>query len=102
MKEEVIEFSGKPLPNSFKKWGFDWAVLKREGDCALLSQSKDGGVNYNVCKIKKGNEYTFPNGRVVEAQESIPSAEQWGRLAWCYCKLENAEKKFAELNESKS
>ena len=99
MNEEPIEL--KPLPDSFSKWGYDWNVLKRTEDWALLSQSKDGAANYNVCKIKKAKAYTFPNGITIPPQEAIPSAEEWGRVAWNFCKLENAEKKYEELtNES--
>lgn len=39
----------------------------------------------------------MPNGKTIPAQEMLPSAEEYGRIAWCFCELENAEKKYQEV-----
>lgn len=88
----------KTLANTFEKWGSTWTVLERTEDWALIRQDHKGGrPNYNVCKIKKTKDALMPNGRTIPAQEMIPCAEEYGRIAWCYCELENAEKKYDEM-----
>lgn len=91
----------KELPTNFKKWGANWTVLDRnENWCIVIQQWLQGGENYNVCKIKKANECLMPNGKTIPAQEMLPSAEEWGRIAWNFGKdIQAAERKFDELTK---
>lgn len=91
----------KILPNSFKKWGADWTVLERTENWALVKQDwPEGGTNFNVCKIKRTNDCLMPNGKTILAQEILPSAEEYGRIAWNFGKnLPAAQKRFNELTK---
>jgi hypothetical protein len=91
----------KKLQNNFKKWGANWSILKRNDEWCLVRQDWPlGGSNYNVCKIKKTSDCLMPNGKTIPAQEMIPSAEEWGRIAWNFGKdAIGAEKKFDELTK---
>lgn len=85
------------LPNEFKKWGFDWKVLKRFSDIAIIEQKSEYSVNYNVVIIRKNKEFEIC-GNLIPAKESIPAEAQWGIYAWNYGKdIKSAENKYNEL-----
>jgi hypothetical protein len=94
----------KILENEFKKWGATWTIIKRTEDWAIVRQAWSlGGYNINVCKIKKTNDSLMPNGKTILAQESLPCAEEYGRIAWNFGKdMSAAEKKFEELTRLNS
>lgn len=93
------DFLRIPLESSFERWGSHWTILERTKEWALLCQSFGKDLdNYNVCKIKQGKENIFPNGTVYPPKEELPSAEEYGRLAWNFGKnLEKAKSKYNEL-----
>lgn len=94
----------KILPNSFKKWGANWSIIERNNDWAILNQEwPKGGYNINVCKIKKTNDCLMPNGKIIPAQEIVPCAEEYGRIAWNFGKnMDAAKNKFNELTKLNS
>jgi hypothetical protein len=96
MSQEIIQ-----LENSFERWGYAWSVIERTKEWALICQSiSPETCNYNVCKIKQGKERVFPNGTTYPPKEELPSAEQWGRLAWNYGPdEEKAKAKYLELTK---
>ena len=88
------------LPTEFRKWNYDWKVLDRTENYAILSQTFDTFTGYNVCKIIKSEEAEI-HGNPIEAKERIPSDSQWGTYAWNFGKdKEAAFKKFEELKNS--
>jgi hypothetical protein len=91
----------KILPNTFNKWGANWTIINRNNDWCLVRQDWPlGGYNINVCKIKKTNDCLMPNGKTIHAQETLPCAEEYGRIAWNFGKdIEGAKKKFEELTK---
>jgi hypothetical protein len=91
----------KTLPKTFKKWGANWTIINRNDDWCLVRQDWPlGGYNMNVCKIKKTNDCLMPNGKTIPAKETLPCAEEYGRIAWNFGKdIEGAEKKFEELTK---
>lgn len=98
---DTDDFLRIPLENSFERWGNIWTIIERTKEWALLCQNVAPNVcNYNICKIKQGTGSTFPNGKFYPAKEELPSAEQWGKLAWNFGKnLERAKDKYKELTK---
>ena len=95
---DTDDFLRIPLENSFERWGNIWTIIERTKEWVLLCQRVGPETcNYNVCRVKQVKERVFPNGTTYPPKEELPSAEQWGRLAWNFLELENAKKKFKEL-----
>lgn len=91
----------KPLGNSYRKNGFHYELVEREGILAIYKQRLRpgvGGLGYEVIRIKQLDAvHLF--GRDVEAHEAAPSNEEWGREGWTYPTLEAARAKVAELTD---
>ena len=91
----------KKLPNKFRKYGFNYIVLKRVGDVAILKKSakmSEGMVNgYEVIKVRSMKRIITPKGYSIEEKETIPSSGQFGNYGWDYEHYENAVKKFNHL-----
>ena len=96
IEQQIIQ-----LENSFERWGYTWTIIERTKEWALICQNIGPETcNFNVCKIKQGKGNTFPNGVTYPPKEELPSAEQWGRLAWNYGQdEERAKAKYLELSK---
>lgn len=108
----------RPLPDTFTKDGYEYALLKRSGDVGkpsvvLLQKSKLEHVNlakkegrkpmehFEVVLVRLAEETYWEHSKVTTpARELLPNAESWGRLGWTYSSREAAEQKFAELAQS--
>ncbi len=89
----------KPLGDFYKKNGFYYKLLKREGDIAIFQQRLDenkGCLAFEVIIVQKGEEYEMA-GMKIEAHEYAPGNEQFGMKGWSFSTLEKAEIKFKEL-----
>lgn len=94
----------KPIPNEFQgrsdQRAFQFKLLKREKDICLFEKTyKTGGTakHYEVVYISKTPKRSFPDGRVVDAHETMPSPEKWGTDAWSPATLEDAHTLFDTL-----
>jgi len=86
-----------PLPETFRNDQFDFRVLKRESNVALLAKAKPGGTtSYEVVRLVRVTEREL-FGRVIPAHEAMPGSEQWGERGFSYCDRNRAEAKFREL-----
>jgi hypothetical protein len=86
-----------PLPKISKKWNFEWEVVERSGDYAIMKQTQKGSLNYNVIKIIKAPEAKLGKN-TIPAKEKIPADSQWGTYAWNFGRdLEKAREKFNSL-----
>lgn len=100
---DLLSLTMIPLPNKFFIKPFEYTVLERTDHYAILTYGHKT-LNYDVVKIIKQKEKTsvFKGKEVLfEAKERIPSSESWGKIAWTYTSLEDAKKKFQELNEKR-
>lgn len=88
----------KQLPNEFDgrsdQRGFRFRVVKRNGLVCLLEKRKAGKVNWEVAILRTLAQMTWPDGRVTEAHEAMPSPEQWGVCGWSLASFERAEEIF--------
>ena len=87
----------KLLPDTFHSDGFDFRLLKRDANVALLVKSKPGCVaSYEVVKLMRVPAREM-FGRPVEAHEAMPASEQWGQRGWSYPNRDQAEVRFRKL-----
>jgi hypothetical protein len=88
-----------PLAPTFTSGGFNFRMLRREGDVALLSKvHRHGRVeSYEVVRIQHRRAKVMPNGKPLPAREAMPASEQWGTAGWTYPDLASAERRFAQL-----
>jgi len=87
----------KPLKEKFTKKGFDYKLIKREGDKAIYSQTKGPKIKcYEVIKIRRHDGYTIADV-YMEPSETYPSDSEWGVFGWTFNDLELAEKKFKSI-----
>ena len=73
--------SCKPLPTRFRRGGFDYRQIARDGEVAIYEQSRGGCANPSVCfeVIRIRRRAGFQIGtRFVEPAEVYPSSESWG------------------------
>lgn len=97
MNTEVTEY--KTIPTSFKKKGFTYNQLKREGKKAIYQQTRDGSSlsNYEVVKIGRHNGYNM-GGSYIEPSETYPGSSLWGITAWTCCSIDEALKRYNQLD----
>jgi hypothetical protein len=90
------------LPPIFRANGFDFTLIKRNGDVALLSKCKPGHrlTHYEVVIVQHRKAVTFPNGKTTPAHEAMPSAEDWGTLGWSPYDLKAAHARFDSTAEA--
>jgi hypothetical protein len=88
----------KVIPVEFKKKGFTYKQIKREGGKAIFSQTREGTDlnNYEVVKIGRHNGYTM-GGAYIEPSETYPGSSLWGISGWTCQSLEAAEAKYSVL-----
>ena len=88
----------KTIPTQFKKKGFVYTQLKREGNRAIFQQTRAGSAlnNYEVVKIGKHNGYLM-GGVMIEPAETYPGSSLWGICAWTCQSLEAAECRYDKL-----
>lgn len=90
----------KILPKTFKKNGFEFEQIKREGNVAIYRKRqqhwKTSRYTYETIIIKpmKGGEVF---GKVIEPYEAYPTSEQWGVNGWADRTLDAAYQRAAGL-----
>jgi hypothetical protein len=89
----------KTIPTQFKKKGFTYTQLKREGKRAIFQQTRAGSVvnNYEVVKIGRHNGYVM-GGSSIEPAETYPGSSLWGITAWTCSSIESAMQRYDALN----
>jgi hypothetical protein len=73
--------SYKPLPKEFRRDGFNYWQIAREGDGAVYEQTwnrcRNPTVAYEVVRIRRRPGFCI-GGRFVEPAEVYPNSEAWG------------------------
>jgi hypothetical protein len=92
--------SYKPLPLQFRRDGFDYRQIAREGDVSIYEQTWIGcsepSLCYEVIRIRRREG--FPIGaRFVEPGEVYPNSEAWGVDGWTFTDKESAFSKLRRL-----
>lgn len=89
----------KRLPKEFRRDGFCYRQIAREGDAAIYEQTWRGcqnpSVSYEVVCIRRREGFQI-GGRFVEAAEVYPNSEAWGVDEFT---LTDKDAAFAKLRE---
>jgi hypothetical protein len=89
----------KPLPIRFRRDGFNYRQIAREGNAAIYEQSWSGCRNPSVCyeviRIRRREGFEI-DGRFVEPAEVYPNSQAWGENGWTFT---NKDAAFAKLQE---
>jgi hypothetical protein len=89
----------KPLPKEFRRDGFQYRQILREGDTAIYEQKWVGyaepSVSYETIRIRRREGFRI-GGRFVEPAEVYPRSELWGVDGFTFT---NRNKAFAKLSE---
>jgi hypothetical protein len=90
----------KPLPKEFRRDGFTYTLIAREGDVAIYEQcwigSPDHSVCYEVIRIRRRESFQI-DGKLIEAAEIYPRSEAWGVDGFMVTDKEAALRKLREL-----
>ena len=91
--------SCKPLPIRFRRDGFNYRQIARQGDAAIYEQSWSGCPNPSVCyevvRIRRREGFQI-GGRFVEPAEIYPKSEALGVDGFT---LTDKDAAFAKLRE---
>ena len=91
--------SYKSLPTRFRRDGFEYRQIAREGNAAIYEQTWGGcaepSVCYEVVRIRRREGFQI-NGRLVEPAEVYPSSGAWGVDGFT---LTDKDAAFAKLRE---
>jgi len=91
--------SYKPLPTRFRRDGFNYRQIAREGHAAIYEQTwcgcSDPSVCYEVIRIRRRHGFQI-DGRLVEPAEVYPSSGAWGVDGFT---LADKDAAFAKLRE---
>jgi len=90
----------KPLPKEFRRDGFNYQQIAREGDVAIYEQTWTGMSEPSPCweviRIRRHEGFQI-RGRFVEPAEVYPNSEAWGTDGFTFSDKEAAFAKFREL-----
>lgn len=105
----------KPLPETFTpnrdqsgpSGRYEFKILKRTGDVVLLQKvnhnhPENTPPNYEVIVVQHRPKQVWPDGRVTDERESMPSPEEWGVLGYSPATLDAAYTRFNQLVQSRS
>jgi hypothetical protein len=90
----------KKLPETVKKNGFCYDLIERDENRLIYAQKSHGLIiAYEVFKTRLSNPH--PNAtedlKNYEKVESFPGNEEFGKRAWTYRTLEEAERRYQSL-----
>ena len=89
----------KLLAKEFRRGGFQYRQIAREGDAAIYEQRWTGcaepSVCYQVIRVRYRDEFDI-GGRLVEPAEVYPNSEAWGVDGFTFTDRDVA---FAKLRE---
>ena len=87
----------KPLPLEFRRNGFNYRQIAREGDVAIYEQKwlgcGEAAPAYEVVRIRRREGFRI-DGRFVEPSEVYPKSESWGVDDFTFTGWKKAQAKF--------
>ena len=93
-------YSHKPLPTRFRRDGFNYRQIAREGDAAIYSQTWSGcpdpAVCFEVIRVKQREGFEIA-GRFVPPGETYPASKLWGTDGFTFSDKDAAFAKLREL-----
>ena len=91
----------RPLPKEFRRDGFTFRQIAREGNAAIYEQTWNGCGNPTVCyeviRIRRRDGFQIAD-RFVEPAEVYPSSEVWGAGGFTFTNRNKAFATFSEIS----
>ena len=99
MTQTINGIEYKVIPTEFKKKGFNYKQVRREGMKAIYLQTRDDSQvsNYEVVKLGRHNGYNM-GGSHIEPAETYPGSSLWGIMGWTCTDLDSANKRYSQLD----
>ena len=92
--------SYRPLPKAFRRDGFSYLQIARQGDAAIYEQTwnrcRNPSISYEVIRIRRRQGFQI-GGRFVEPAEIYPNSEAWGTDGFTLTDKHRAFVKFSDL-----
>jgi hypothetical protein len=89
----------RPLPKEFRRDGFNYRQIARQGDAAIYRQTWTGSADPSPCweviRIRHHEGFQI-RGRFVEPAEVYPNSEAWGVDGFTFTDRDAAFAKFRE------
>jgi len=98
MTQTINGIEYKVIPHEFKKKGFNYKQVRRDGMKAIYEQTREGTEmkNYEVVKLGRHNGYSM-GGMAIEPAETYPGSSLWGITGWTCTTLDDANKRYNSL-----
>jgi hypothetical protein len=91
----------RPLPTEFRRNGFDYRQIAREGDDALYEQRWTGcgepSPSYEVIRIRRRDGFQISE-KFIEPYEVYPNSDTWGVNGFTFADRNKAWDKFFEMS----
>jgi hypothetical protein len=94
----------KPLPTRFRRDGFDYRQIYREGDFAIYQQTwnrNEDSAALELIRLRRREGFQI-GGRFVESAEVYPRSEAWGMDGFTFTDKDAAFRKLRGIVESSS
>jgi hypothetical protein len=85
------ESTFRPLEFPFKRKGWQYDLLERDGLVCLVKRSRYGIVVFEVVKLKLKPAWETPKGYTVPASEIYPTNVDWGLYGFTYRSLSDPD-----------
>jgi len=93
----------RKLEEQLYKNGYKYVLLKRNDSAAMYGQyhldNLDTPRMYEVFRVQITKESTLPNGEISPEKETFPSNSVFGKWAWTYPNINDAEAKYSEIEK---
>ena len=87
----------KTLLLKFKKYGFTYVQVLRGKRSFVFEKKLTPEISYFEVFIRRVEPSVYILGKFFDEREIFPRDEDFSKWAWCYSSLEDALKKFIEL-----
>ena len=99
MTQTINGIEYKVIPSEFKKKGFNYKQVRRDGMKAIFEQTRPGTElkNYEVVKLGRHNGYVM-GGVSIEPAETYPGSSLWGITGWTCQSIDQALTRYNQLD----
>jgi len=99
MTQTINGIEYKVIPSEFKKKGFNYKQVRREGNKAIFEQTREGSdiSNFEVVKLGRHNGYVM-GGVKIEPAETYPGSSLWGIMGWTCSSIDKALERYNQLD----
>ena len=99
MTQTINGIEYKVIPTEFKKKGFNYKQVRRDGMKAIYLQTRDDSQmsNYEVVRLGRHNGYNM-GGSHIEPAETYPGSSLWGIMGWTCTDLDSANKRYSQID----